>query len=129
MMINRIKWLLILSILCLELSGQWGLWAEETPGEPEGEFIYDAHGKRDPFWPLVDSTGAIVTYNQDFLVTDLILEGIMTAAGGKDIAIINGQIVKTGDVVGVYTVKEISSTAVVLQKGLEIFTLQIKKEE
>ena len=38
-------------------------------------FVYDDHGKRDPFVPLVSSAGMVVTYDEDLSVNDLVLEG------------------------------------------------------
>ena len=34
-------------------------------------FVYDDHGKRDPFVPLVSSAGMVVTYDEDLAVNDL----------------------------------------------------------
>ena len=42
----------------------------------QGAFVYDDHGKRDPFAPLVSSAGMVVTYDEDLAVNDLVLEGI-----------------------------------------------------
>jgi hypothetical protein len=91
---------------------------------------YNDHAKRDPFWPLVNSGGAIINYDQeDLVVTDLVLEGIMTGEKGENIAMINGMIVQPNDTVGLYVIKAIEPTTVVIQKGEETFVLKIKKED
>ena len=43
---------------------------------------YDDHGMRDPFWPLVSSSGTIINYGQDVSVSDMILEGIVSNGQG-----------------------------------------------
>jgi len=103
-------------------------WVGAALAEEEG-FRYDDHGRRDPFWRLVTGTGAIVSYEQDIISSDLVLEGIMTGEGGKNIAIINGRIVESLDRIGMFVVQDIQPDAVILRKGLENVTLKIKKEE
>ena len=92
-------------------------------------FLYNDHGKRDPLWPLVTVSGAIMNYETEVFVSDLVLEGIIIGEGGNNLAIVNGVVVKRNDRVGQYTVSEINSSAVVLMKGQEKFTLRLKKEE
>ena len=99
-------------------------------GAQESPYLYDDHGKRDPLWPLVNTGGAVINYDeQDLLVSDMVLEGIMTGEGGKNVAIINGAIVAPNDSVGLFVIKAIEPTMVILQKGSETFTLKIKKED
>ncbi len=100
----------------------------QEAGEKE-DFVYDDHGKRDPFWPLVNSSGVIITYDKDILIADMVLEGIITERNGSDMAIINGVIVKINDTIGVFTVKTIRPDAVVLKKGQQTFTLNLLKED
>ena len=100
------------------------VFAEET-----ATFLYDDHGRRDPLWPLVTSSGAVMNYEAEVFVSDLVLEGIIVEADGNNLAIVNGAVVKINDTVGQYTVSEISANAVVLMKGQEKFTLRLKKEE
>ena len=89
-------------------------------------FVYDDHGKRDPFVPLVSSAGMVVTYDEDLSVNDLVLEGIVADASGNNVAIVNGKIVKAQtnralccDVIAVDHVEFL--------KGTERFILKIKK--
>ncbi len=112
-------------IACVTLLAGWtGVFAAQ-----DEEFRYDDHGRRDPFWRLVTGTGAIVSYEQDIISSDLVLEGIMTGEGGQNIAIINGMIVGPLDRIGMFVVQDIQPDAVILRKGLENVTLKIKKEE
>lgn len=92
-------------------------------------FSYDDKGKRDPFWALVSSTGMIMNYDSDFLITDLALEGIMAGEDGKNFAIINGQILKAEDTIGQFLVERIDDDRIVLRKGKQKFELKLKKEE
>src|SRR5471030_1931764 len=71
-------------------------------------FVYDDHGKRDPFVPLVSSTGMVVTYDEDLSVNDLVLEGIVADASGNNVAIVNGKVVKAHDQIGPYLVDVIT---------------------
>ena len=98
--------------------------AEESP-----TFIYTDHGRRDPLWPLVTASGAVMNYETEVFVSDLVLEGIIVGEDGNNLAIVNGTVVKQQDSVGQYSVLEISANAVVLIKGDEKFTLRLKKEE
>ncbi len=95
----------------------------------ENQFIYDDHGKRDPFWPLISANGTFINYESDLLITDLRLEGIISEEeGGKNLAIINGNIVQTNDTIGPFQVRDVSTDSVSLIKGKEIYTLKLKKE-
>lgn len=108
-------------------------WAEKigqagdsNQGQP---FVYEDRGKRDPFWKLIGPGGVIVNYEKDILISDMVLEGTVVEASGDSIAIINGNIVKLNDHMGLFIIKEITPNAVILQKGQERFTLKLKKEE
>lgn len=90
---------------------------------------YDSHGRRDPLWPLVSPSGSILSYETEFQVTDMNLEGIISGAGGQNLAIINGQIVQGNDRLGPFTVTRIEKDSVVLRKDQQIFELKLKKEE
>lgn len=90
-------------------------------------FVYDDHGKRDPFAPLVSSAGMVVTYDEDLSANDLVLEGIAADASGHNAAIVNGKVVKVHDQVGPYVVETIAVDHVGLLKGAEKFILKLKK--
>src|ERR1700733_1043077 len=90
-------------------------------------FVYDDHGKRDPFVPLVSSAGMVVTYDEDLAVNDLVLEGIVTDPSGDNAAIVNGKVVKAHDKVGPYTVNAITIDQVEFMKGNDRFVLKLKR--
>jgi len=129
---SNLKWFFLLSVLVI-----WPQSAcAQTPASPVGgaaaaqePFIYDDHGKRDPFWKLTGPRSMILNYDKDIRTTDMVLEGIMAQPGGDSIAIVNGHIIKVGDKLGLFVVKEIQTNVVILEKGQEIFKLQLKKEE
>jgi len=112
-------------ILCETLFLTKSIFAESE--DSIKSFIYDDHGRRDPLWPLVSSTGTILTYASELSLTDLKLEGIMLGGEGKNIAIINGRILKTNDTIGHFTVLQIDTETVVVAKGQVKFTLILKK--
>jgi len=125
-MMNRRLTLIFLFVFgaMLGMAGETALAAAGDKG-----FVYDAHSRRDPFWKLVSPTGAILTHENDLTAADLTLEGILVDGSGKSIAVINGRVVKEKEVLGVFVVKNITTDTVVLQKGLDIFTLKLKKED
>jgi hypothetical protein len=90
-------------------------------------FVYDDHGKRDPFVPLVSSAGMVVTYDEDLSVNDLVLEGIVSDPSGNNAAIVNGKVVKVHDQVGPYVVDIIAIDHVEFLKGTDRFILKLKK--
>jgi len=108
----------VLAGLCISAA----VFAEDAP------FIYDPHGARDPFMPLVTSSGAVIGYETDFMVSEMVLEGII-ADGSGSLAIINGAIVEPGKMIGLYQVDRIETDRVVLQKDGVTSVLQLKKEE
>ncbi len=90
-------------------------------------FVYNDHGKRDPFVPLVSSTGMVVTYDEDLSVNDLVLEGIVADTSGNNAAIVNGKVVKAHDQIGPYVVDVIAMDHVEFLKGTQRFILRLKK--
>lgn len=107
-------------------------WAEpEAQGGIEQPFYYHDHGKRDPFWRLVNAQGVIVNYDREKEPApkakkfQLSLEGIVFTGGGESAAMVNGEIVKIGDKVGEYVVQDITPHAVVFKKGEDIVRLEL----
>ena len=90
-------------------------------------FVYHENGKKDPFGPLVSPSGGINTSDFEATSSDIVLEGIVLDAQGKNLAILNGKIVKAGDKILSYTVGTISSNQVELINGQETLTVKIKK--
>ncbi len=101
--------------------------AEEAGGTAAG--IYEEHGRRDPFWPLVDKNGMVINYRKDVSADRMHLEGIVRDASGEGYAVIDGTVVRAGDRVGIFTVRTIREDAVILENGRKTFTLHLKKEE
>lgn len=121
------RYLIVLLMLLFLTSGY--VFAEEIVAE-NNKFVYDDEGKRDPFWPLVSANGSMITYGEtDLLASDMVLTGVMTGSDGTNIAIINGKIVKEGDMIGAFYVKKIMPTFVVLDNGKEKSELHLRKEE
>ena len=107
-----------------------GLTAEQAIAIGKASFVYDEHGKRDPFLKLVSPSGTIINYdNRDLMVSDMILEGIMAGRNGNNIAVINGMIVENGDKIGLFVITEIGLDTVVFKKGDKDYTIKLKKEE
>ena len=92
-------------------------------------FKYDDHGKRDPFWKLINSSGMIMSYETDLLISDIVLEGIISDPSGQNAAVMNGAIVKIGDKIGNFYVQQIDKDRIILWKDGEQFVLKLKKED
>ncbi|MBI3314966.1 MAG: hypothetical protein HYZ86_03375 [Candidatus Omnitrophica bacterium] len=92
-----------------------------------GAFVYDDHGRRDPFMPQVSAAGAVITYEADLTAGDMVLEGIVADAQGNNVAVINGKIVKQGDRIGLYAVAAVRPDDVELVKDDQRFTVKLKK--
>ncbi len=98
-------------------------WAEEPP------FVYQDHGKRDPFWKLVTPSGAVMNYDTDISISDMLLEGIIAGPEGSNLAIVNNTIVKPNDRIGPFIIEKIENDKVFLRNGDENFVLKLQKEE
>ena len=92
-------------------------------------FVYDDHGKRDPMWYLVNTGGVVMDYSSEIVLSDLFLEGIMTSPDGKNVAILNGRLLRLNEKIGQFTIVEIGKDSIVLMDGQQRFELKLKKEE
>ncbi len=101
----------------------------QAMSETEDAYVYDDQGKRDPFMRLVSPSGAILSLDNDLLVTDMVLEGIIQDPSGKNLAIINSLVVGVDDKIGTFTISDVGIDRVVLIKGEESFVLKLKREE
>lgn len=95
----------------------------------QDQFAYDARSKRDPFIPLVTSDGRLLKLDKEESDSGLSLEGIVYGKGGVSYAIVNAEIVKSGDRVGDYQVLKIEENKVIFIKDGEIKEIELKKEE
>ncbi|MDO8536147.1 MAG: hypothetical protein Q7S30_03980 [Candidatus Omnitrophota bacterium] len=98
------------------------------PGQVSG---YEPKGKRDPFIPLVGQEKASRPAGLEGIISiqDVLLEGIAIGPSGKNIAILNGQMVKEKDKFGVLEVKKISKKMIELSIEGKDFTLSLQDEE
>jgi hypothetical protein len=94
----------------------------------ENAFVYNDHGRRDPFWPLVSTSGTILVYDESIEISDMTLEGIIFDPQGERLAIINSKIVKVSDHIGGFLVSSIEQDKVILKKEETTFVLKLKKE-
>lgn len=104
------------------------------PVRADQPFNYDSKGKRDPFTPLVNREGllfepAVKKENPYQAETELYLEGIAYEPQGGSCAVINSEIVKSGDKIGDYQVLEVQRQKVVLVRGEEVLNLELRKED
>ena len=94
------------------------------------DFNYDAKGKRDPLVPLVGQERSVGAGLETITSPDdLKLEGIATGPGGKQVAIINGQMVKEHDKFGALVVKNISRKSVNISIEGSDHTLTLQEPE
>lgn len=105
----------------------FGFWVYGHAADKK--FVYEDHGRRDPFWPLVSSSGVFLHYGTDLVASDMVLEGIVADKNGKNIAIINSMVITVNDRIGLYVVEKIETDRVMLIKGQERYILKLKKEE
>lgn len=98
--------------------------------EPESRkvFVYDSQDKRDPFLPLVSPEGVVLEPH----ITEKSeekpqLEGIIYETGGSSYAVVNGEVIKSGDACGGYQVLEIQPEKVIFVKGSEKLEIELKK--
>lgn len=98
------------------------------PGSVSG---YESKGKRDPFVPLIgqDKVNRLGGLEGIISVNDVLLEGIAIGPSGKNIAILNGQMVKEKDKFGLLQIKKISKKTVELSIDGKIHILSLKDEE
>ncbi|MCX5665639.1 MAG: hypothetical protein NT036_01120 [Candidatus Omnitrophica bacterium] len=98
------------------------------PGTISG---YEAKGKRDPFVPLIgqDKGGRPAGLEGIVNIQDVLLEGIAMGPSGKNIAILNGQMVKENDKFGILEIKKISRKTVELSIDGKVYTLNLQDEK
>lgn len=91
---------------------------------------YESKGKRDPFIPLIGQEKAkVVGLDNITSVEDVNLEGIAIGAGGKNVAILNGQMVKDNDKFGTLQIKKVSRKEVRISIDEKDYTLKLQEPE
>lgn len=120
----------IIFIILIIFLGTMGACAQDELDIIETQvFVYEEGSRRDPFWPLVTDSGTIISYDeQDLSASDMMLQGILTGAN-ENVAVINGRIVKPGDMVGAFRIEAVMPTYVVLDNGQEKVEVYLRKEE
>ena len=97
----------------------------------QGEFVYDAKGKRNPFIPLVTPEGRLLKLDKPEAtsVEGLAVEGIIYDKFGRSFAIVNTNVVGIGDTVGDYQVLKIQENKVIFIKDGEPLEVELTKED
>jgi len=96
----------------------------------QAAFKYDPGNNRDPFRPLVDKEGNVLPEARPVsAVMQLNLEGIVWSSSRDSYAIISGNVVKAGDILGDYKVVKINKNQVTLNRGGEDIVLTRGEEE
>jgi len=93
------------------------------------EFIYDSKDKRDPFIPLVTPDGRLLKLEPEEGAAELSLEGIIYDKNGLSYAVVNGEVVRIGEMVSGYQVLKIEDRKVVFIKEGQPQEIELKKEE
>lgn len=101
-----------------------------VPLQASAEFSqYEAHGRRDPFVPLIGAEKPSMTKLSEITsVEDMKLEGIVSGAKGEMAAMMNGEIIKAGDKIGDIVVKSITGAGVTLTVGGKEYKLKLPEE-
>lgn len=97
-------------VYIIMIAGVFSMCGAET-------ITYESFGRRDPFVPLVgvgeSSLGGGVA--SILTIDDVALQGILVGAGGEKTAIINGELMKEGDLTGRVYIETITSGSVTLR--------------
>ena len=114
---KKIVYIIVVALGC-------AYWAGAASG-------YESNGKRDPFIPLISKEKEARPSGLEGVtsIEDVTLEGIAIGPLGKNIAILNGQMVKEKDRVGILQVNKISKKTVELLIDGKVHTLSLQDEE
>ena len=100
-----------------------GAFAEEA-------YVYDPHGKRDPFVPLLGVSARAAGSLEDIMgIEDVSLQGVAVDSTGGKVVVINGEMIAEGQTIGRLTIKKILNEEVVLIIDENEYTLNIYKDE
>ncbi len=103
----------------------------QEPGACRELYRYSADAGRNPFAALVTADGRIVHPKKQEASgeTDLSLEGIVFDKHDLSYAVVNGEIVRTGDTIGSYQILRIEQDRVVFIREGQPREVVMKKEE
>ncbi len=92
------------------------------------DFVYDAGGRRNPFLPIVTPDGRFqkLEHEDVKIESELRLEGIMYDNYGISYAVVDGMVVKVGDMVNGYQVVRIEEKEVVFMREGQEKILDLK---
>ena len=113
------------------LSLSFGMICDVEAATSGDETLYNAHGKRDPFVPLItlttrEAAGLLGVENID----EVVIEGIVYDPKHGSVVIVNGSVLKEGEDLGNVKVIRIKPEGVALSvNGVEGFKLLYQKEE
>ena len=96
--------------------------------EKAEEFVYDSKGKRNPFIPLATKEGFMVAFDSDDEFDDMRLEGIIYDENGTSYAIINGNVVKSGDTLGIIKVLKVEKNKVIIYRNDQMIAIELEEE-
>ncbi|MFH0940819.1 MAG: hypothetical protein V1840_03080 [Candidatus Omnitrophota bacterium] len=94
----------------------------------EQKHLYSYQGKRDPFVPLISSSGYLLNLEPEENAA-LCLEGIMYDQKGDSMAIINGELVRVGEPIADAVVSSIDPNKVTIIKDNQKVELELRREE
>ena len=97
----------------------------------QGEYVYDTKVKRDPFIPLVNQQGVLLKLDEEeeAAAGKLKIEGIIYDKNGTSYAIVEGKVVRVGDLTDKgYQVLKIESNKVVFIKEGEPSEIYLREE-
>ena len=92
-------------------------------------FKYDSKSRRDPFIPLISESGGYASDAYEAsAVEDIRLEGIVWDDVKGSIAIINGEIAKEGDSLGVMKILKINNDNVIFDVDGESVKVELNRD-
>jgi len=94
----------------------------------EQKALYNYQGKRDPFVPLISSSGYLLNLEPEENAA-LRLEGIMYDQKGDSMAIISGELVRVGESIADAVVSSIDPAKVTIIKDSQKVELELRREE
>lgn len=95
------------------------------------QFKYDAHGKRDPFIPLIGQdklSNRSMALSEISSVEDIVLEGIAVQTTGSKTALMNGELVKENFRSGEIEVKKITKNSVLIIMSGKEYTIYLPEQ-
>ena len=110
------------SLLVFALISQQGYTAETS-------FQYDDKSRRDPFIPLIGEGIEFLTSQEVKSIKGMNLEGVIFDPPTGSLAIINGEIIKEGEIISGFTLSKINRSFVILTRNEEDYTVNLIMEE